>query len=104
MSLDNVIAIAGVAKGNVTLLILGLGISIPLIIWGSKIIGILMEKWPIIIVIGAGFLGWTSGEMIIADKKILPIMSMYPWTDWAIPGTLAIMVIVVGKLIEKWTN
>lgn len=101
MSLDNVIAIAGVAKGNVALLIIGLGISIPLIIWGSKAIGFLMEKWPIIIIIGAAFLGWTAGEMVIADTKIAPFLVMYPLMHWVIPTAFTVIVVVAGKLLSR---
>ena len=99
MSIDNVIAIAGVAKGNITLLIIGLAISIPIIIWGSKLINALMERWPIIITIGAAFLGWTAGEMATADKKIAPMLTAYPWTHWGIPAFFAIIVVVVGGLL-----
>ncbi|TWH48246.1 TerC family protein [Sporomusa sp. KB1] len=99
MSIDNVLAIAGVAKGNITLLVVGLGISIPIIIWGSKLINILMERWPIIITIGAAFLGWTGGEMAIADKKIMPMLEPYPWMHWAIPVAFAVIVVFIGSLL-----
>ncbi|MBP2634961.1 MAG: integral rane protein, YjbE family [Firmicutes bacterium] len=99
MSVDNVIAIAGVAKGNVMLLIIGLAISIPIIIWGSKMINMLMERWPIIITIGAAFLGWTAGEMATADKKIAPLLNPYPWTHWVIPLFFAVIVVLLGGLL-----
>lgn len=95
MSLDNVVAIAGVAKGNVPLLIIGLGISIPIIIWGSKIITALMQRWPLIIVIGAAFLGWTAGEMIVADHVLAGILDRYTWLHWIIPGVCAAVVVLV---------
>ncbi|MEN6566178.1 MAG: TerC family protein [Veillonellales bacterium] len=101
MSLDNVIAIAGVAKGNVSLLIAGLAVSIPIIIGGSKLIGMLMNKWPAIITIGAAFLGWTAGEMVIADKKVLPLALQYPWIHWGIPIFFAIVVVIAGKALSQ---
>ncbi|HWR06942.1 TerC family protein [Sporomusa sp.] len=101
MSIDNVIAIAAVAKGNFMLLVVGLAISIPIIIWGSKVIHALMERWPIIITIGAAFLGWTAGEMATADKKIMPLLEPYPWTHWAIPAVFAVSVIVVGSILSR---
>ena len=67
MSLDNVIAVAAAAGGSVTLLILGLGISIPLVIFGATLLLKLMERFPIIITIGAGLIGWVAGEMLVAD-------------------------------------
>lgn len=99
MSLDNVLAIAGVAKGDLSLLIIGLAISIPLIIWGSKAIGALMERWPIIVIIGSAFLGWTAGEMVIEDRVMLPVTAQYPTLSWVIPGAFAVLVIIIGKII-----
>lgn len=101
MSLDNVIAIAGVAKGHLGLLIVGLAISIPIILWGSRLIMSLMEKWPVIITAGAAFLGWTAGEMMTGDTKIEQLLVPYPWAHWLIPLSLAIFVIVVGKMLHK---
>src|SRR4249920_704855 len=67
MSLDNVIGVAAAAKDSLLLLILGLGISIPLVVFGSTILLKLMDRFPIIITIGAGLLGWVSGEMAATD-------------------------------------
>ena len=72
MSLDNVIGVAAAAKGNIVLLILGLGISIPLIIWGSQIVLKLMRRFPIIITAGAALLGWVAGEMLVSDEAVAP--------------------------------
>ena len=73
MSLDNVLGVAAVAKGDDVLLMLGLAISIPLIIFGSTILLKLMDRFPIIITGGAALLGWVAGEMLITD----PVL-----TDW----------------------
>ncbi|MSQ21497.1 MAG: TerC family protein [Betaproteobacteria bacterium] len=70
MSVDNVIAVAAAAGGSITLLILGLAISIPLIIIGATMLLKLMERWPVIITIGAGLLGFVAGEMAITDPAI----------------------------------
>lgn len=70
MSLDNVIAVAAAAGGSVLLLVLGLAISIPLVIFGSTLLLKLMERWPVIITIGAGLLGFVAGEMAITDPAI----------------------------------
>lgn len=101
MSLDNVIAIIGIAKGNTSLLIIGLIISIPLIICGSKMIGTLIQRWPIIIMIGSVFLGWTAGEMVIADKQMLQMVGSYSWLSWAIPSIFALTVAVIGQLLSN---
>ncbi|HUQ25573.1 MAG TPA: TerC family protein [Burkholderiales bacterium] len=70
MSLDNVIAVAAAAGGSYLLLILGLGISIPLVIFGATLLLKLMERFPVIITIGAGLIGWVAGEMLVADAAL----------------------------------
>lgn len=71
MSLDNVLAIVGVARGDTTLALLGLAISIPLIVVGASLITTLIKRYPVLIWIGAGLLGWVAGEMLIDDPVIL---------------------------------
>jgi YjbE family integral membrane protein len=71
MSLDNVLGVAAAAKGDVALLILGLAISIPLIIFGSSIMLRLMNRYPIVITAGAALLGWVAGEMLISDPILV---------------------------------
>jgi len=70
MSLDNVIAVAAAAGGSYLLLVLGLAISIPLVIFGATLLLKLMERFPVIITIGAGLIGWVAGEMLVADKAL----------------------------------
>ena len=70
MSLDNVIAVAAAAGGSVVLLILGLAISIPLVIFGATLLIKLMERFPVIITAGAGLIGWVAGEMLVADSAL----------------------------------
>jgi YjbE family integral membrane protein len=70
MSIDNVIAVAAAAGGSMTLLILGLAISIPLVIFGSTLLLHLMERWPIIITVGGGLLGFVAGEMLVTDPAL----------------------------------
>lgn len=101
MSLDNVIAIIGIAKGNTILIIIGLIISIPIIIWGSKIICNFSQKWPCIITIGSVFLGWTAGEMVITDRQLIQMVDWYSWITWALPSTFAVIVITASKLITN---
>ena len=74
MSLDNTLAIAGVAKGDWSLLITGLVLSIPLIVFGSTIIMKLIERFPVIVYIGAGLIAYTSGEMIESDMAVQPYL------------------------------
>ena len=70
MSLDNVIAVAAAAGGSILLLILGLAISIPLVIFGATLLLKLMERFPVIITIGGALIGWVAGEMLVADSAL----------------------------------
>jgi YjbE family integral membrane protein len=70
MSLDNVIAVAAAAGGSMTLLILGLAISIPLVVFGATHLVNLMERYPVIITIGGGLIGWVAGEMLVTDPVL----------------------------------
>lgn len=102
MSLDNVLAVAGVAQGNITLLIIGLAISIPIIILGSQLILFLMTKFKFIIYLGAGLLGYTAGEMIVGDKTIAELIHLnIPSLEWIIPAVLAVSVIALGLFLNK---
>src|SRR3990172_2108860 len=102
MSLDNVIAVAAAAKGSLLLLILGLGISIPLVIFGSTLLLGLMERFPIIITIGAALLGWVAGEMMISDPVVRGwIDANAGWLHYAGPAAGAAAVVVVGKLLAE---
>ena len=74
MSLDNTLAIAGVAKGNWPLLISGLMLSIPLIVFGSTVIMRLIDRFPLIVYIGAGLISYTAGEMIDSDRAVQPYL------------------------------
>ena len=100
MSLDNVLGVAAAAKGNVVLLVLGLAISIPLIIYGSTLILKLMHRWPVIITIGGGILGWVAGEMGVTDPAIKDwVDSQAHWLHEAAPIACALLVVAVGKAI-----
>jgi YjbE family integral membrane protein len=70
MSLDNVIAVAAAAGGSLVLLVLGLAISIPLVIFGATMLIKVMERWPVIITLGAALLGFVAGEMAVTDPAI----------------------------------
>jgi hypothetical protein len=102
MSLDNVLGVAAAAKGNLVLLILGLALSIPLIIYGSTFILKLMNRVPAIITLGGGVLGWVAGEMAIADPVVGPfVQGDAEWVHGAAPLLGAILVVVVGTMMAK---
>jgi len=72
MSLDNVVAVAAAAKGNLPLLVFGLVISIPIVIVGSQIIMKLIERFPVLVLAGGGLLGYIAGEMAVEDPVVQP--------------------------------
>jgi YjbE family integral membrane protein len=102
MSLDNVIGVAAAAKGNVYLLGFGLLVSIPLIVWSSQMMLKLMERYPVIVVFGAGLLGWVAGEMIVSDLAIRDwVLAQLPSAHYLAPALGALLVVSVGKWIER---
>ena len=98
MSLDNVIAVAAAAKGSLLLLVLGLAISIPLVVFGSTLLLVLMQRYAFIITIGAGLLGWVAGEMAISDPLIKETVdAQLQWLHFAGPVAGTALVIAIGK-------
>lgn len=86
MSLDNVVAIAGAAHGDFVLLILGLAISIPLVIYGSTIMLRLMARFPWVVAVGTALIGWVAGDMIAAEPAIDAWAGGWShWLDYALP-------------------
>jgi YjbE family integral membrane protein len=100
MSLDNVIAVAAAAKGSFLLLILGLAISIPLVIFGSTLMIKLMERFPIIVVLGAALIGWVGGETIASDFIFKDYVAANGWVHYVAAAAGAALVIVLGKLLQ----
>ncbi len=101
MSLDNVIAVAATAKGSMVLLILGLAISIPLVIFGSTLMIKLMERFPVIVVLGAALIGWVGGETIASDAALKGVVNSLPWLHYAAAALGAAVVLAVGKLRKR---
>jgi YjbE family integral membrane protein len=98
MSTDNVLAVAAAAKGSIVLLTLGLAISIPICVLGATLLMVLMERFPIIITLGAAILGWTAGEMAVTDPVIAQwVNENAEFLHWAAPALGAVLVVVVGK-------
>jgi YjbE family integral membrane protein len=102
MSLDNVLAVAAAAKGNTLLLVLGLGISIPLIIFGSTLLLKVMERFPVIITIGAALLGFLAGEMMVTDPAVAQHFGEQPhWVANLAGAVGAVLVVAVGLLLQR---
>lgn len=103
MSLDNVIAVAAASKGSVTLLIIGLAISIPLVIFGSTLMIRLMERFPAIVFAGAGLIGWVGGETIASDNALVALVKAYPWLHLGSAALGAVLVLSVGLAMKRRT-
>lgn len=98
MSLDNVLAVAGAAHGDFWLVLFGLALSIPILMWGSKMVAALMNKMPWLTYVGAAILGYTAGRLIVEDPLVdKSLIGHMDWMSWLGPATLAVLVIVVGK-------
>jgi YjbE family integral membrane protein len=100
MSLDNVIAVAAAAQGSTTLLVIGLAISIPLVIFGSTLMIKLMERFPIIVMLGAALIGWVGGETIVNDAMLRDFAQANGWVHYAAALAGALLVVAVGKALR----
>ncbi len=102
MSLDNVIGVAGAAQGSLVLLLFGLAVSIPLIVWSSQLILRWMERWPWIVLVGAALLGYVSGQMIFSDPGVTGFLPPLPgWSATAAGALGALLVVVIGRWLEQ---
>ncbi|WP_079480627.1 TerC family protein [Halobacillus salinus] len=102
MGFDNVLAIAGASHDNILLVVMGLIVSVPIIVWGSKFILLLMDKFPFFIYFGAGLLAFTASEMIIEDQSIMEWVHPYPLLETWTPVVFVVAVITSGYLRNKW--
>jgi YjbE family integral membrane protein len=102
MSLDNVLGMAGAAKGHLGMLFVGMVITIPLILFGSALIMKLMNRFPIFITFGAGLLGWVAGEMAIADPLIEhTVTTRAHYMEFVAPLVGAFLVVVTGHMMAR---
>lgn len=102
MALDNMLAVAGASHGNLFLLLFGLGVSIPFVVFTSNLLSTLMDRYPVIIYIGAAILGKVGGEMIITDPVVTNILTPGKVLQYSVEAIFAAGVIVAGKLWIKW--
>ena len=99
MSLDNVIAVAAAAKGNTVLLIVGLAVSVPLIIFGSTLLMKVMDRFPFIITFGAALLGFLAGEMLVSDPAVSHWFTSIPHAELIFGALGAVIVVALGKYL-----
>jgi YjbE family integral membrane protein len=102
MSLDNVIAVAGAANGNMALVVFGILISIPIILFGSQFVMRLMDRFPMVITLGAALLGWRAGDMLLNDVIIRPwTEQLSGWVHFVASTIGALLVVIVGTMRNR---
>jgi YjbE family integral membrane protein len=102
MSLDNVIAVAAAAGGDWILLMIGLAISIPLVVFGATLLVKVMERFPVVITIGAALIGFVAGEMAWEDRAIISVTQMHPAVfKYALAALCAAFVVVMGQWLAQ---
>jgi YjbE family integral membrane protein len=102
MSLDNVIAVAAAAHGNVLLIGIGLVISIPLVIYGATLLMVLIQRFPVIVLLGAGLIGYVAGEVVIDDVVWKAAIDQGAhWLHYGAPAAGAVFVIALGYLLKR---
>jgi YjbE family integral membrane protein len=101
MGLDNVLGVAGAAQGSFLLVVLGLLISIPIMVWGSTLILRLVDRFPMIVYLGAGVLAWTAARMILAEPLVKERIAERPWVAWVVDVGIIGGVLLAGWLRER---
>lgn len=101
MSTDNVLAVAGASHGNLFLLLFGLALSIPFVVFTSNLLSMLMDKYPVIILLGALVLGRVGGEMMITDPWVEHMLHPTKSVEYAVQIICAVGVIAVAKVMRK---
>ncbi|MGD6792891.1 TerC family protein [Metabacillus indicus] len=101
MGMDNVIAVAGAAGGKTVLVVIGLLISIPIMIWGSNLILKLLDKYPALVYIGGGMLAYTAGKMIIHEHKLASIFHTHPSMGTLLPYLLILFLTAAGFIYQR---
>lgn len=101
MSLDNVLAVAGTAHGNIPLVIFGLALSIPIIMWGSRWIAELLQRFVWLVYLGSAILGFAAGQLIIDDPALESLLTDQNPLHDGLPFLLAFVVVLIGFVWKK---
>jgi predicted tellurium resistance membrane protein TerC len=100
MSTDNILAVAAIAQGDIVLLLLGLGLSIPLVVFASGVLARLMDSYPAIVYVGAALLGRVAGQMIVTDAFTVQTLAPSATLGYSVEIAGAIGVVVVGLWLK----
>ncbi|MDE2398764.1 MAG: TerC family protein [Burkholderiales bacterium] len=100
MSLDNVVGLAAVADGNMVALAIGLAMSIPLLMWGSRWVGSMIDRWPLLVPFGAAMLGWIGGSIGVGDPLVSAwVRQQSPALGLVVPALAAVFVLAEGRIM-----
>lgn len=100
MGIDNILAVAGAAEGSFALVVVGLAISVPVMVWGSTLVLKLIEKYPVTMYIGAAVLAFTAAKMVV-DEKFIKAFIGEGFLKWTIVAVIVVIVMAVGMAIKK---
>jgi YjbE family integral membrane protein len=103
MSIDNILAVAAASRGNLALLIFGLGLSIPFVIFTSTLLSRIMDRFPIVVYVGAAILGRVGGDMLITDPWVHNLLNPSRAIEIGVQVFFAIAVLIAGKLFSRRT-
>ena len=103
MSLDNILAVGGASGGNLTLMIFGLLLSIPLVLFGSSLLASLLNRFPVLAYVGSGILAWTAGRMVMEDEAVKHAVSgiTVPYLEHIVPFVATVIVLGAGYLASR---
>ncbi|MEF8699010.1 MAG: TerC family protein [Candidatus Accumulibacter sp. UW26] len=102
MSVDNVIAVAGAAHGSIVLVVFGIAVSIPIVVWGSKLVLTMMDRFPMVIAAGGALLGWIGGGMLVTDPAVPAAWrEIVPHTAYLVSALGAVLVLMAGKWLAR---
>lgn len=101
MSLDNVLAVAGASRGSFGLLLFGLGLSIPLVVFTSSMLSRLMDRYPVVVYLGSAVLGWVGGGMIMTDRLVIGLWPASALEIRAVEVLSAAMVVLTPLILRK---
>ncbi|RDE52285.1 MAG: TerC family protein [Candidatus Accumulibacter meliphilus] len=102
MSVDNVIAVAAASHGSLVLVVFGIAVSIPIVVWGSKLVLLLMDRYPVVITAGGGLLGWIGGGMLLTDPMVpASWREIVPYSTYLASALGALAVVALGNLLAS---
>ena len=101
MSVDNILAIAGASKGSMALIVFGLCVSIPFVVFSSNLLADLMDRYPAAIYLGAAILGKVGGEMVLKDPLVVGILHPTDTFCYVMEGVITVAVMAAGKLLSR---